>query len=146
MRFEREGCKPIERPSHARLKKELARTKSAFASLTAPDGSYLQFAGGPGLFALELRDKSGRHFRGCQATPVVRFEDGTTLSFSGGSLTLRRDEWFLIGQIAEIAEAFGLGAESPLVAWRPLNESFDYSFPATGLFGLSLSMAKTTAP
>ena len=127
MRFEREGCKPIEDPSQARLKKELALTKSAFASLTAPDGSYLQVAGGPGLFALEYRDSSGRHFRGRQATPVVRFKDGTILSFSGGSLTMRRDEWFLIDQVAEIAGAFGLGVELPLVEWKPLNESFGYA-------------------
>lgn len=127
MRFERQGRKAIDRPSQARVKKELALTKSAHASLTAADGSYLQFAGGPGLFVVEFRDKSGRHFRGKQATPVVRFEDGTVLFFSGGSMTMKRNEWFLIDQVAEIAGAFSLGVELPLVEWQPLNGSFGYA-------------------
>ena len=127
MRFEREGCKAIARPSQARIKEELAQTKSSFASLTAADGSYLQFAGGPGLFALEFRDEAARHFRGRQQAPVVRFEDGTILTFSGGSLAMQRHEWFLIDQVVEIAAAFCLGVELPLVEWKPLNDQFTYA-------------------
>jgi hypothetical protein len=125
MRFEREGCKAVERPTEAQIRRGLSLTKSSFASLTAQDGSYLQVAGGPGLFALEFRSASGQHFRGRQHQPVVRFEDGTTLMFSGGTLTLEQCEWFLIDQVAEVFRCFAKGENIPVfITWQPLNAQY----------------------
>lgn len=128
MIFEREGCKPTVRPTEAQLRRALSLTKSSFASLTADDGSFLQVGGGPGLFVLEYHDASGRHFRGRQDPPVTRFEDGTTISFSGSMVKMTNAEWFLIGQVAQIFLAFANGAPLPtLVQWQALNEHFIYS-------------------
>src|SRR4051812_25653919 len=106
MVLEREGCKPVVSPTGAQIQRALSLTKSSFASLTSEDGSYLQVAGGPGVFALELRNTAGQHFRARQQQPVVKFEDGTTLMFSGGSLHLKQAEWFLIHQVAEVFRCF----------------------------------------
>ena len=128
MRLEREGCSPIDQPSEAQIRHSLRLAKSSFACLTANDGSYLQVAGGPGLFALEFRDNVGRHFRGRQDQPVVKFPDGTTLSFSGGTLTLAQHEWFLLNQVIEAFIAFSAARAAPsYVEWQPLNEHFAFT-------------------
>ena len=128
MRLQREGSRSIEKPTEAEIRHALSLTKSSFASLTADDGSYVQVAGGPGLFALEFHDASGRHFRGRQAQPKVKFPDGTTLSFSGGTLTLAQREWFLIDQVTKVLVAFSSGQGAPsFVEWQPLNEQFTYA-------------------
>ena len=113
MVFVREGCKPIVQPTEAQLKRALSLTKSSFASLSADDSSFLQVGGGPGLFVLEYRDAAGRHFRARQELPVTRFEDGTTISFSGSTLKMAHREWFLIEQVCEVFFSFSTGASLP---------------------------------
>jgi hypothetical protein len=126
--LERPAKKPIQRPSEAQIRKALSETKMSFASVTADDGSFLQVAGGPGLFALERRAPDGSHFRACQDSPVVRFEDGTVLAFSGGELKLQRDEWFLIDQIVESFCAFAESKPLPeFLRWRRLDEHYAYA-------------------
>ena len=99
--------------------------KQSFASLTSEDGEYLQVAGGPGLFMLEHRLPNGSSFRAAQAAAVVPFEDGTILAFSAGEISLRRDEWFLIGQVVEAFSAFVVGRSLPnSIKWRELGASF----------------------
>jgi len=128
MRFERQGCKPILNPTEAQLKRALSLTKSSFASLTATDESFMQVGGGPGLFVLEYRDSSGHHFRARQASPVTRFEDGTTISFSGSTLKMANGEWFLVGQVSLVFAAFASGGQLPdFVQWKPLNELFSHA-------------------
>jgi hypothetical protein len=126
--LEREGKKPLERPSEVQIRQALVRTKMSFASITADDGGFLQVAGGPGLFVLERRTADGTHFRARQDTPVVRFEDGTTLSFSGGELTLQRDEWFLIEQVVEAFCAFAQAKPLPeFLRWSRLDDHYAYA-------------------
>jgi hypothetical protein len=118
MIFVREHCKPIASPSGARIQKELALVKSSFASLTSEDGSYLQVAGGPGLFLLEHKGTAG-HRRAFQINPVVPHPDGTTLECSAGSIPMNRADWFLRGQVTEVFEAFAVGGAWPaFVQWR----------------------------
>jgi hypothetical protein len=126
--LEREGRKPIQRPSKAQISQALSRTKRSFASITANDGSFLQVGGGPGLFVLERRTAEGAHFRACQEAPVVRFEDGTVLAFSGSELTLQRDEWFLIDQVTEAFSAFAQSHPLPeFIRWKSLDENYAYA-------------------
>jgi hypothetical protein len=118
MNFFREHCKPILAPSATRLQKELGLVKSSFASLTREDGSYVQVAGGPGLFLLECNDAAGR-CRAFQANPVAPHSDGTTLECSAGSIPMKQADWFLRHQVAEIFFAFSTGSPWPAyVQWR----------------------------
>lgn len=124
MKFEREGCKPIASPSEARLRLELSRAKSSFASLTADDGSYMQVGGGPGLFVVERRDREGNHFRARQDPPVTQFDDGLTISFSGSTLAMKNAEWFLLDQVVEAMSAFARGERFPNITWQKLDKQF----------------------
>jgi hypothetical protein len=118
MIFVREHCKPISTPSATRLQKELSLVKSSFSSLTHTDGSYVQVAGGPGLFLLEHKDAAGHH-RAFQANPVAPHPDGTTLECSAGSIPMNRADWFLRDQVAEIFLAFSVGGPWPsYIQWR----------------------------
>jgi hypothetical protein len=124
MMFQREGCKSIASPSESKLRLELSRAKSSFASLTAGDGSYVQVGGGPGLFVVERRDRDGRHFRARQEPPVTRFDDGVTISFSGSTLAMANSEWFLLDQVVAIFSAFARGETISTVHWQTLDENF----------------------
>lgn len=126
MIFQREGCKPILNPSAKQLTLELKRTKMSFANLTAEDGSFIQVAGGPGLFVLEYRDSRGQHFRGFQTIPVAPHPDGTLLQTSAGSFSMAKADWFLVTQVFEVFASFLRAAPWPNVLhWRALNEQFD---------------------
>lgn len=132
MIFQREGCSIINSPSKKMIEQQLKKMKSAgpssFASLKAIDGSYLQIAGGPQLFAVEYRDKNGCHYRGYQETSSIPFPDGTELSFSAGTLTLNQNEWFQAPQVAELLSSFVAKPEKPeLCGWSELDESYKYS-------------------
>ena len=97
----------------------------SFASLTAEDGSFVQVAGGPGLFVLEYRDSAGHHFRGFQETPVASHPDGTLLQTSAGSLSMAKADWFLVAQVSEAFASFLHSAPWPNVLhWRALNGQF----------------------
>jgi hypothetical protein len=118
MIFVREHCKPVSSPSVARIQRELALLRSSFASLTGDDGSYIQVAGGSGLFLLEHRTSSS-HLRAYQLNPVAPHPDGTTLECSAGSIKLNRVDWLLRDQVAGVLAAFSVGdAWPPFLLWR----------------------------
>lgn len=73
MIFTRENCKSVTAPSAKKLVLDLSRTKQSFANLVAEDGSFVQVAGGPGLFLLERRELSGSHSR-AYLSPFTRTE------------------------------------------------------------------------
>ena len=128
MVFEREGSPPQENLSPQRLTQGLSKLKSygksSFASITRPDGSYLQVGGGGTTCLLEWRDaEKGRHLRGFVEDPTVPFEDGTELSFGGGRIALQRDEWLKIELVTEAFVAFSAGeALPPSIHWRDVSE------------------------
>jgi hypothetical protein len=125
MIFQREHCKAIQRPTTKKVALELARTKSSFASLTSENGSYIQVAGGPGLFVLEYRTADGKHFRAYQTTPIAISPDGTTLESSAGRIPMDRADWFLLLQVTETFSAFLNAAAWPaFLQWRELEISF----------------------
>lgn len=125
MLLSRPGCKPILSPTEKQIGRALTLTKSSFLSLTAPDGSYVQVGGGPGLFLLEHCDSEGTHFRARQETNVVPFPDGTILSFAGSEIAMAQHEWFLLKQVAEVLSAFAVKRPFPaFVQWKKLNENY----------------------
>jgi len=125
MIFTRENCKSVTAPSAKKLALDLSRTKQSFANLAAEDGSFVQVAGGPGLFLLERRELSGTHSRACQDHPVAIHPDGTVLQSSAGNFCLAQDEWFLLKQIVEVFEAFSNGQPLPsYVRWRNLGDNY----------------------
>ena|SRR5690348_6264349 len=125
MVFTRENCKPIESPTEAQIAHALSLTKSSYCALSSDTGAYVQAAGGPGLFLIEWRSASGQHHRGSQATPVVPFPNGTTLSFSAGTVALASNEWFLAKQIKELFAIFLADQAFPSWGqWSPLSAGF----------------------
>lgn len=98
---------------------------SAFATLTAADESYVQVGGGGAGCIVERRDAAGRHYRAAQVEAVVPFDDGTTINFAGKSIPLKEEEWFLIGQVVDVFDAFRVGAPFPAyVVWRDITDMF----------------------
>jgi len=128
MVLEREGATALTNPSPARLASELKKPKSygksSFASLTRSDGSYVQVAGGGVGCMLEWRDTSTKtHSRAFVENPTVPFEDGTELTFGGGRVPLRRDEWLSIKLVIEAFTSFLQGSPFPVsIDWRDMSE------------------------
>jgi len=126
--FEREGAASITNPTAARLVSELKKLKSygksSFASLTRPDGSYVQVAGGGVGCMLEWRDtRTNTQSRAFVESPTVPFEDGTELTFGGGRIPLRRDEWLNIARVTEVFVAFLAGEPfPPSIRWRDISD------------------------
>jgi hypothetical protein len=130
MILERENTSAIRDPSVEQLTDALRALRSsgpsAFATLTADDGVYLQTAGGPGGLLLEKHTPAlGRHFRAFQTPAVVPFPDETELVFSAGRIKLQSGEWFQLRQVVEVFESFLLGKDTPpFVQWRDVSEMF----------------------
>lgn len=128
MRFEPENKQPIEDPSATRIQVELGKLRcegsTSFVVLTNDNGDYLQAAGSGGGCLLERRDAAdGHQFRAYQDEPVVPFEDGTELCFSGGRIPLQSREWFRLTQVVEVFIAFNEGKPLPeYVRWRDITE------------------------
>lgn len=128
MIFQRENTKEVVNPSVAQLNNHLKRLRStgpsSFAILTNDHGDYVQAAGGGGCLLERREATTGRHFRAFQEQPVVPFEDGTTLHFSAGAISLRSDEWFRLGQVVEVFADFLDGTCPGYVEWREVTEVF----------------------
>jgi hypothetical protein len=127
MIFERENVKPIINPSDKMIALNLKRIghnkNSAFASIVADDGSWIQVGGGGVTCMIEKREpNNGRIFRGWQAEPVMPPEfDGTVLYFSGNSITLGLKEWFRIEQVIDVFIAFNNRMPLPAyICWREI--------------------------
>jgi hypothetical protein len=105
----------------------LGTSGSTFASLTNPEGGYLQVAGRRPWCVIERRVfNPTEHSRAFQDTPNPKYNDGAKLRTGAGDITLKHDEWFLLKDAAEIFEAFRTGAQLPAqVKWRSMNEMFD---------------------
>lgn len=128
MRLEAEGKSPVENPSESKVRALVASLKSygpcSFASITDEQGSYLQVGGGGQSCLLERRDAGeNRHFRAYRAERSAVFPDGTVLSFSGGDVPLRSDEWMSAAMVAEAFSAFLERRPLPSeIMWREISE------------------------
>lgn len=127
MKLEAENSPVIADVSQAQLIKTLKKLKSygptSFACITDDEGSYVQVAGGRFTCFIERYDaKSRRLFRGYHSNSSTNFEDGTLLSFGGGRVELKKDEWFNIDEVIEVFSLFSQNQDLPEnVYWRDIN-------------------------
>lgn len=128
MRLIVENRKVVENPTPAQIERGLRKLRGGssteFAILEADDGSFVQAAGSAGGCMLEWHDaRSDRHYRGCQEPPVVPFEDGTVLTFSGSEVALRSGEWFKLGQVVEAFVEFSTSNKLPAyIKWTDITD------------------------
>ena len=95
-----------------------------FATLTQPNGDYIQFAGSRPWCLIEQRSQTPpSHSRAFRRTPNPKYKDGAKLRTGAGDITMKHDEWFLLKDAAAIVEAYQAGADFPkAVEWRSMNE------------------------
>lgn len=128
MLFERENARSFENPSEKRLRLELSRLRpygpTTFAYLTAPDGSYVQVAGGTVLCAMEWRTMiCHRHYRAFRDVPRFPVPEGTELNFGGGTYRLHHNAVFFIEEVADTFASFLTGQPFPsFVRWRDITD------------------------
>ena len=94
--------------------------RHSYASLTDAQGSYVQVAGGGVTCLIESFDAStSTRSRAFRDKPSPVFPDGTVLSFGGGEMRLKSDEWFHASAVVEIFLCFKHERHYPeTVHWR----------------------------
>lgn len=116
-------------PSERQIARTLASLKSqgptSFAALSDANGNFVQAAGGQATCLIEKRFAADhRVFRAYQDKRSSVFADGSILSFNGGSIALRSDEWFEASDALDLFLAFANGQPDPvLFHWREITES-----------------------
>tara|TARA_B100000745_G_scaffold33146_1_gene20658 strand:+ start:1448 stop:1837 length:390 start_codon:yes stop_codon:yes gene_type:complete len=127
MILEIENKPEIKTPKPKDIERALKGLKSegpsSFASLTSGSGDYVQVAGGKFTCFLEKRDStSGAHYRAYSKKPSAPFPDGSILSFSGGDVALKHDEWLNIERVISVFIAFLEGDDFPSdIHWREID-------------------------
>lgn len=131
MLFEVEKKTPVENARASDVRAVIPKLRSygpsSYASLTDAQGNYLQVAGGGVTCMLEWRDAANkRHFRAHLGAPSNVFPEGTILSFSGGEVKLRADEWLTTSIVEEAFLAFLKGNSLPAsLQWRDISAMFE---------------------
>jgi hypothetical protein len=129
MRFEVENNPAIDGVTERQIRSAIAKLRSygpsSFASITAPDGNYLQVGGGGITCTLERRDAaSQRHFRAHSLQPNRIHPDGTILAFGRGQeVRLMSDEWLTTEVVADAFCCFLKREALPgILAWREITD------------------------
>jgi len=131
MLFEVEKKTPVESAEAADVRAVIPKLRSygpsSYASLTDAQGNYLQVAGGGVTCMLEWRDAvNRRHYRAHLDAPSKVFPEGAILSFSGGEVKLRADEWLTAPMVEEAFLAFLKGEPLPAsLQWRDISSMFE---------------------
>lgn len=126
MKLEAENSPVKVSVNQAQIIKSLKKLKSygpsSFACITDGDGNYVQVAGGRFTCFIERYDaKSKKLFRGYHSNSSTNFEDGTLLSFGGGRVELKKDEWFNIDEVIEVFSLFSQNQALPeSIYWREI--------------------------
>ena len=126
MRYERDGCKPIEDPSEKQVTRDLSRLKGcrrSFALLTEDDFHWVQMAGGGMCCCIEWRD-GDKQYRAFQDKPVVPWKGITKLTGTGlGMIDVEQHEFFRIEQVTAAFLAFLDGTGFPAeIRWRDITK------------------------
>ena len=125
---QKHGLKPVVNPSPERIATALKKLKlfGKYDAAVLDDEAvgYVQVAGGGAACMVELRRKDPtRHYRGFLKKPRRVFPDGTRMSFSGGDIPLRADEWVVIDEVIEVFVAFREQRPFPeWIDWRDMSE------------------------
>lgn len=127
MVLEVEKRSPIYPKKFGEIEKALRALRSygpqSYASLTRPDGSYVQVAGGRVTCALEMYERlQSKHWRAYLEEPRVPFDGQQILSFGGGQLNLEPDEILFIEDVIGVFMAFFELRNTPdFIKWRDIS-------------------------
>jgi hypothetical protein len=125
--LESENRPPVATATAAVVKKIVKSLRSygpsSFASLTDAQGNYVQVAGGGITCMVERREAlTAEHYRAFQMKGRKGCPDGTLLTFGGGTISLKSDEWLSSDQALEIFLAFLAEHEMPeSISWREVD-------------------------
>lgn len=121
MKFEGQNLATLSSPSDSHIEKKLLALRSygrhSYAFLTDAQGSYLQVAGGGVTCMVERFDAlTSTRLRAFHDKPSPVYSDGTILTFGGGELRLKSDEWFQASVVVEMFLCFKYGRSYPETA------------------------------
>ncbi|HZZ73556.1 MAG TPA: hypothetical protein VFE24_14985 [Pirellulales bacterium] len=129
MRFESEAGRSIENPAEAdlnRLLGELNGSSNSYASLTMPDGSYIQAGGGPSEFTVEVRNiRSGDSFVHWKAGRKNGRVSERQLLIGGASVTVGENQILDLATVQQLFSSFQ--REQTLdgsMQWRDISSMF----------------------
>jgi hypothetical protein len=129
MRFEVENKPHLDGVTEKQIRSAVSKLRgygpSSFASITAPDGSYLQVGGGGITCTLERRDAdTKRHFRAHSLQPTRIHPDGTILAFGRGQeIRMMSDEWLTVDLVADAFCCFLKREALPgILGWREITD------------------------
>lgn len=127
MKLEIENCPVITDVGQAEIKKRLKKLRSygpsSYGCITDAEGNYIQVAGGRVTCFIERYDaKQKKLYRGYHSISSTNFDDGTILSFSGGNVSLQKDEWFNMDDVIEVFLSFSQCLDFPDgIHWREID-------------------------
>ena len=126
MLLEMENCRPITQPTERQVLDavlSLDRMGPTYGSLTSESGDYVQVAGGrPWCMAEWRRREPMVHCRATTTSNRTPYNDGASIHFTAGPVSLRQDEWLLRKQAAEIFVAFLNSRPFPgYIDWRVID-------------------------
>jgi hypothetical protein len=128
-RYESESGVQVDDPSDTQLDQllgQLGREGNSFASLSMPDGSYIQVGGGPADFTVEVReyqpDGEYSHFK---ATLPGRNTGERRLTIGGASVSVRSDQILNLEVVRRLFRSFAHGDKTEsTVLWPDISTMF----------------------
>jgi hypothetical protein len=131
MRYESQSGMPLDDPSEYDLHEALScldGVDNSYASLTAPDGSYIQVGGGPIEFTVEMREVGDNGvFRHLKAA-VPRHNANASehqLTVGGASVSVRADQVLDLPTVRKLFRSFLRRQKADAgVAWQDMSAMF----------------------
>jgi hypothetical protein len=128
-RYESESGESVENPSEAdldRLLGQLDGNANSFASLTTPNGNYIQVGGGPDQFTVEIREvQQGDSFRQLKAGLKSGQSDERHLTIGGASVSVMSNQVLDLSTARQLFRFFlRQNAADPSVAWQDITRMF----------------------
>jgi hypothetical protein len=128
-RYESESGTCLDNPSQDVMDQLLAQldgVSNSYASLTAPDGSYVQAGGGPAAFTVERREiREDGTFRHLKAALPSGEHGERRLVIGGSSVSVRADHLVQLPTVQQIFRSFGKGlTPPPIVMWQDITSMF----------------------
>jgi hypothetical protein len=128
-RYEAQSGISLDGPSFgdfSQLLAELDGVDNSFASLTLPDGSYIQIGGGPDRFTIEIRETlPGRQFRHLKASVPPPVTTEHQLNIGGSPVRVRADQILDLQTASQLFQYFLQNHKpDPRVNWENISGVF----------------------
>jgi len=109
------------------LLSDLDGVDNSYASLTAPDGSYVQAGGGPDDFTVEIRDvRPQGTFLHLKATTAPSNPEERQLTIGGESVKVRADQVLDLPTVRQIFRFFLREHRAdPRISWQDMTAMFE---------------------